>query len=175
MASYAAPTGEQILDWTGLNTYIRDDAAPSFASWLESLLENAEAEVAVAVGEDEFDGSDWTDRRAKLLTLAVAYYVAAAALVSSEVTRVTGTYEPYNIDDPTEIAETAERLRALGREKLGIATQGTGAPATTERPFARPSARSSTFAGAPEGRTPAERNALLDERDGIGSWDTVNG
>lgn len=168
---YQAPSGAEIVNWTGLNAFIEDSTAAVFLAWLEALTPDAEGEVALIVGEDAFDGDGWTQRQAGLLRRAVAYLIGGAALTSPEVQKVTGSHSPLRMEDAREIADASERLRNRGLELVNLAF--TGIQAST--PFAMPAAVSSTFTSTSSDRTPSEREALQDERDDIGSWDLVNG
>lgn len=161
------PSAADVVQWTGLNQYIEGHTSAEFGAWIEGLVPDAEDEVAIIVGEDTYDGDGWTRRQARIVARAVAYYTAAAALVSPELQVATGTHEPLLMDDPEAIAEVAARLRARGKTLLNQATAGEDA-----EPFALPAVSSSTFAGSDSDTLPSEKNDLLDERDDLGAHRT---
>lgn len=160
------PVAAEAVQWTGLNQYIMRTSQEAFLAWLGSLVPDATDEVATIVGEDLFDGNGWTRRKARMLSRAIAYYTAAAALVSPELQRVTGTHSPLTMDDAESIAAAQDRLRALGKRLINQVT----ADEDSSGGFAAPVASSSTFTGSPGDRPPSARNELLDERDDVGSW-----
>lgn len=172
MASYTAPNADQMVAWTGLNRLIRIDTASEFNEWLETLLPDAEAEVACSLTEELFDGSTWTARKVLLIQRWVAYYVAAIALCSPELQRATGTHKPLVIQDAEQISEVRARLRRDGLALKALILVGIDLQPGTDAPFAMPSVGASTYDLDSSDRDVVEKNELQDERDGVPADDT---
>lgn len=172
MPSTSTPTGAEVVTRTGLNRYITglsNDSALEL--WLESdIIPDAEAEAALAVGESVYDSANLSARQARGLAGAVCWRAAALALLSPALQKVTGTQEPLLMEDAGDITDLVDWLAAKARRLESAVVSG-----RETTPFALPAASSSTFTPTDSDRTPADKYALLDERDNISADDTVNG
>lgn len=167
------PTAYEVIAWTGVNRYILDDAAIQIEERLEDYIDQAEADVALAVGESAFDAHAWTARQLSGLRRAIAGKAAAKLLRAVELTKVTGTQEPLLMEDAGNIADVIDRLEAEADTAVGLVASGL--KSSPVKPFAMPAVSASTFTHTSANRDVVERNDLLDERDNVPADDLDRG
>lgn len=172
MAEVVTPSSFEVVSRTGLSELITGATEQAFLEELESLIPSARAECVLAVGRARFTGT-LEDEEALLLADAICFRTAARALNVPWLQKVTGTHEPLLMEEAADIAAVREGFRAEAERLEGLATSGV--ETSEDRPFARPSIGSGTFTRSSSDRSPSERNALVDERDDISSFDTDAG
>ena len=159
MASIVLPTATEVERYTGVTRYLTGDGESAFRAQLSALVTDAEAETAVAVGEDAFDGSAWTTRQALLLKQAVALRAGVGLLTYCMVQDATGTQQPLLMEDSDRIEAVAAALTTRARKLENIVLAG-----VPEENFALPAVLSSGITITDDDPTPAGKNARMDER-----------
>lgn len=168
MASYSSPSWQQIKRRTGLNFSIEGWEEADLKRKLIDLRGDAEAKLALVIGESAWDGSSLTARQVSTMQRAVCLQTAAFYLRSPEVEKVTGTQEPLLMEDGGDIAAAADRMETEAEGLVNLVNVG-----TTTTPFARPKFRSSTYT-ADENLLPSERLADLSEADDVPAHTTLD-
>jgi hypothetical protein len=170
------PTATQILLWTGINQYITGVSSTQLATDLKTLIPDGVVEAALAVGEDVWDSSSLTARQKAALTRAAGFRTARLYLQQPYVQKVTGTHEPHEFEESSDIAAVKAELLQEAERLESLATAGIEAVVEPSA-FALPAFSSGTFDYSTDSgdRSPSERLDLQDERDDISELDTDNG
>lgn len=171
MATITAPSATEVRRYCGLDEQITGESSANFDTRLASFISDGTAEVALAVGESQYDGSNWTTRGALVVKRAIAFRAGAGFLADPATRKRMGTQEPLLMEDGESIEALIERMLETARRLEQLASSGHD----TEPPFALPTMTASTFVPSTTARTPSQRNALIDERDDISAWDEDTG
>lgn len=122
MASYSAPSQQDIADTTGVNFQALGLDRRGLSGLLTKLVSRAEADVAQQVSDATFDSSALTARQVTTLQEAVSYAVAWRYLRVCQARLTSGTYEAVlpegSADMGAVIAAWQEQVRELSETVL---------------------------------------------------------
>lgn len=171
MATYSVPSGAVIRSYTRLQGQAFALADATLETNLATLAPQGEDRAFGRIGDGYETNSGLTARQVRLLQAAVSFRTGAVYLAELHVDLVGGTHEPLVVGSAEEVERLIARFEAMAKEYEDL-LQG-GAEAVDAKPFALPSADSGTFTyTSGTDRTPAERNAALDERDNLSAYDS---
>lgn len=112
VGSFAVPTVEQVLAWTGINPVILGSNDSDLATLLTTLITLAASRVSLEVSEERFYSDTLTNSQILILQHAISYHAAASFLVAPMVRKLTGTHRPLQVEDGSTIDEVAQEFRA---------------------------------------------------------------
>ena len=115
MAEYESPSSYDLTQRTGLGAEGQTNGdQDEFEGLFAFLLPYAEADVALTVGETEFDSTERTEREVSKLQGAVLDRVAFLIQVRGLNKRLTGEFDPLQVAQVGEILDALRTLTAPG-------------------------------------------------------------
>src|SRR5512146_2465 len=103
MASVVLPDTAAVRRLCGISEDLTGETVAAFDSRLMAFVADADARVAMPVGESVYDGTSWTARQASALGSVVGYRAGALFLRDVLVRKATGLQEPLNQEESERI------------------------------------------------------------------------
>ncbi len=160
--SYTSPTASEIAEWTGISKDIERITQSVFNAFLANLRPLAEARTRLRVTSAVFDSATLTSDQETTLRMAVAFRVGALYLRKAATRKVTGTYEPLDVEEAEQIRAQAAEFDLLASEFDALTL---GVDSTDGDSGALPGLITHCFEPSTLTRLPSRRIEILDERD----------